>query len=76
MPLTNAMFEMLLFLLTFGVATYLSHFRRKPWALRSIRNLLANFAVTIALVLASAVAAIYSGETNLRMLQAESSKGG
>jgi len=71
MPLTNAMFEMLLFLLTFGVATYLSHFRRKPWALRSIRNLLANFAVTIALVLASAVAAIYSGETNLRMLQVD-----
>ena len=71
MPLTNAMFEMLLFLLTFGLATYLSHFRRKPWALRSIRNLLANFAVTIALVVASAVAAIYSNETNLRMLQVD-----
>ena len=69
MPLVSAMFEMLLFLYTFGLATWLSQFRRKPWSLRFVRNFLANFAVTIALVTASALAAIYSEETNLRMLQ-------
>ncbi|CAE7715088.1 Slc4a8 [Symbiodinium pilosum] len=68
MTLAAAMFEMLLFLYTFGLATYLSHFRRTPWLLRSLRNLMANFAVTIALVTASALAAIYASDTNLRML--------
>lgn len=71
MPLVSAMFEMLLFLYTFGLATWLSQFRRKPWSLRFVRNFLANFAVTIALVTASALAAIYSEETNLRMLQVD-----
>eukprot|EP00439_Symbiodinium_sp_Y106_P023339 s738_g2.t2 len=65
------MFEMLLFLYTFGLATWLSQFRRKPWSLRFVRNFLANFAVTIALITASAFAAIYSEETNLRMLQVD-----
>eukprot|EP00913_Durusdinium_trenchii_P019485 g18317.t1 len=68
MPLVNAMFEALLFLYTFGpfslrvrvgLASYLSHFRRTPWLLRPLRNLFANFAVTISL------------ETNLRMLNVE-----
>ncbi|CAE7529263.1 SLC4A4 [Symbiodinium necroappetens] len=71
MPLVSAMFEALLFLYTFGLATWLSGFRRKPWSLRFIRNLGANFAVTIALVTASAWAALYSNETNLRMLQVD-----
>jgi len=71
MPLVSAMFEMLLFLYTFGLATWLSQFRRKPWSLRFVRNFLANFAVTIALITASAFAAIYSEETNLRMLQVD-----
>ncbi|CAJ1393605.1 unnamed protein product [Effrenium voratum] len=68
MSLTNAMFEALLFLYTFGLASYLSHFRRTPWLLRPIRNLMANFAVTIALLTASALAALYSSDTSLRML--------
>ena len=68
MTLTNAMFEALLFGYTFGLATYLSHFRRTPWLLRPIRTLMANFAVTIALVTASALAALYSSDTSLRML--------
>ncbi|CAK9046092.1 unnamed protein product, partial [Durusdinium trenchii] len=71
MPLVNAMFEALLFLYTFGLASYLSHFRRTPWLLRPLRNLFANFAVTISLVTASALAAIYKTETNLRMLNVE-----
>jgi len=71
MPLVSAMFEALLFLYTFGLATWLSAFRRKPWSLRFIRNFAANFAVTIALVTASAWAALYSSETNLRMLQVD-----
>ncbi|CAE7211681.1 Slc4a1, partial [Symbiodinium sp. CCMP2456] len=71
MPLVSAMFEMLLFIYTFGLATWLSQFRRKPWSLRFVRNFLANFAVTIALVTASALAAIYSDDTNLRMLQVD-----
>ena len=71
MSLTSAMFEALLFMYTFGLATYLSHFRRTPWLLRPIRNLMANFAVTISLVTASALAAIYSSDTNLRMLSVD-----
>ncbi|CAE7741489.1 SLC4A4 [Symbiodinium sp. CCMP2456] len=71
MPLVSAMFEALLFLYTFGLSTWLSAFRRKPWSLRFIRNFAANFAVTIALVTASAWAALYSSETNLRMLQVD-----
>ena len=63
--------EALLFMYTFGLATYLSHFRRTPWLLRPIRNLMANFAVTISLVTASALAAIYSSDTNLRMLSVD-----
>ena len=63
--------EALLFIYTFGLATYLSHFRRTPWMLRPIRNLMANFAVTISLVTASALAAIYSSDTNLRMLSVD-----
>ena len=71
MTLTSAMFEALLFIYTFGLATYLSHFRRTPWMLRPIRNLMANFSVTISLVTASALAAIYSSDTNLRMLSVD-----
>mmetsp|Transcript_49253 Transcript_49253/g.88570 ORF Transcript_49253/g.88570 Transcript_49253/m.88570 type:complete len:582 (+) Transcript_49253:99-1844(+) len=71
MSLTNAMFEALLFVYTFGAATKLSHFRRTPWMLRSIRNLMANFSVTIALVTASALGAIYASDTGLRTLQVE-----
>ena len=63
--------QALLFIYTFGLATYLSHFRRTPWMLRPIRNLMANFAVTIALVTASALAALYSSDTNLRMLSVD-----
>ncbi|CAE6924499.1 Slc4a1, partial [Symbiodinium sp. KB8] len=70
-PLRSAMFETLLFVITFGGASYLSYFRRTPWTVRSIRNLVANFAVTITLVIASAVGAIYTTETNLRMLEVE-----
>jgi len=33
--------------LTFSTATYLSHFRRTPWMLRPIRNLLANFSADL-----------------------------
>jgi len=69
MALVNCFFEALLFILTFSTATYLSHFRRTPWMLRPIRNLLANFSVTIALVLASALAAIYASDVQLRMLE-------
>ncbi|CAE7472777.1 SLC4A1 [Symbiodinium natans] len=68
MSLNAAMFETLLFVYTFGLASYLSYFRRTPWLIRALRNLMANFAVTIALVSASALAAIYSSDTNLRML--------
>ena len=71
MPLQNCMFEALLFIYTFGLATYLSHFRRTPWMLRPLRNLLANFSVTIALVTASALAAIYASDVNLRMLEVD-----
>ncbi|CAK9090980.1 Electrogenic sodium bicarbonate cotransporter 1 (Sodium bicarbonate cotransporter) (Na(+)/HCO3(-) cotransporter) (Solute carrier family 4 member 4) (kNBC1) [Durusdinium trenchii] len=70
-PLPSAFFELLLFLYTFGVASYLSHFRRTPWLLRPVRNFFANFAVTFSLLTASALAAIYSTETNLRMLSVE-----
>lgn len=70
-PLRSAMFETLLFVITFGGASYLSYFRRTPWTVRSLRNLVANFAVTITLVIASAVGAIYTTETNLRMLEVE-----
>ena len=63
--------QALLFIYTFGLATYLSHFRRTPWMLRPLRNLLANFSVTISLVTASALAAIYSSDTNLRMLSVD-----
>jgi len=68
MALINAFFEGTLFFYTFGLATYLSHFRRTPWLMRSLRNLFANFAVTIALVSASALATFHSKETSLRML--------
>ena len=71
LALTNCMFETLLFLWTFGWATYLSSFRRTPWTFRAIRNFGANFAVTIALVSGSAMAAIYSNDTGLRMLQVD-----
>ncbi|CAE7233036.1 SLC4A1 [Symbiodinium pilosum] len=71
MALNSAMFEALLFIYTFGLATYLSHFRRTPWLLRSLRNLMANFSVTIALVTASLLAAIYSSDTSLRMLSVD-----
>eukprot|EP00439_Symbiodinium_sp_Y106_P009763 s6990_g1.t1 len=71
LTLTNCMFESLLFLWTFGWATYLSSFRRTPWTFRAIRNFGANFAVTIALVSGSAMAAIYSNDTGLRMLQVD-----
>ena len=71
MPLMSAMFEALLFLYTFGLATYLSHFRRTPWLLRPLRNFFGNFAVTISIITASALAAIYKTETNLRMLNVE-----
>jgi len=71
MDLTNCFFEALLFLYTFGLATYLSHMRRTPWLLRPLRNLFANFSVTIALVTASALAAIYASDVNLRMLKVE-----
>ncbi|CAE6945319.1 Slc4a1 [Symbiodinium sp. CCMP2592] len=70
-PLRSAMFETLLFVITFGGASYLSYFRRTPWTVRSLRNLVANFAVTITLVIASAIGAIYTTETNLRMLNVE-----
>ena len=66
-----ARIEALLFIYTFGLATYLSHFRRTPWLLRSLRNLMANFSVTIALVTASLLAAIYSSDTSLRMLSVD-----
>lgn len=69
MPLVNCMFEALLFIYTFGLATYLSHFRRTPWLLRPLRNLMANFSVTIALVSASALAAIYASDVKLNMLE-------
>ncbi|CAE7601286.1 Slc4a1 [Symbiodinium natans] len=62
-----AMFESLLFMYTFGLATYLSHFRRTHWLNRPIRNFLANSAVTIALVSASLLAAIYAN-LDIRML--------
>ena len=65
------MFEALLFIWTFGLATYLSSFRRSPWTFRFVRNFAANFAVTIALVSGSALAAIYSNDTGLRMLQVD-----
>ena len=39
--------------------------------LRPLRNLLANFSVTISLVTASALAAVYSSDTNLRMLSVD-----
>ena len=68
MPLTNCLLEALLFIYTFGLATYLSGMRRTPWLFRPLRTLLANFSVTIALVSASAFAAIWSSETSLRML--------
>ncbi|CAE7235260.1 SLC4A10 [Symbiodinium sp. CCMP2592] len=71
LTLTNCMFEALLFLWTFGLATYLSSFRRSPWTFRFVRNFAANFAVTIALVSGSALAAIYSNDTGLRMLQVD-----
>ncbi|CAE7772660.1 SLC4A4 [Symbiodinium sp. CCMP2592] len=71
LTLTNCMFESLLFLWTYGWATYLSSFRRTPWTFRAIRNFGANFAVTIALVSGSAMAAIYSNDTGLRMLQVD-----
>jgi len=71
LTLTNCMFEALLFIWTFGLATYLSSFRRSPWTFRFVRNFAANFAVTIALVSGSALAAIYSNDTGLRMLQVD-----
>ena len=71
MPLTNCFFEALLFFYTFGLATYLSGMRRTPWMLRPLRNLMANFSVTIALVSASALAAIYASDVSLRMLQVD-----
>eukprot|EP00438_Fugacium_kawagutii_P013650 Skav213123 [mRNA] locus=scaffold107:116200:123504:+ [translate_table: standard] len=71
MDLVNCMFEALLFFVTFGLAYYLSQFRRTPWLLRPLRNLMANFSVTIALVTASALAAIYSKKVNLRMLEVD-----
>ncbi|CAE7237392.1 Slc4a1, partial [Symbiodinium necroappetens] len=71
LTLTNSMFEALLFIWTFGLATYLSSFRRSPWTFRFVRNFAANFAVTIALVSGSALAAIYSNDTGLRMLQVD-----
>ena len=71
MPLTNCFFEALLFIYTFGLATYLSGMRRTPWMLRPLRNLLANFSVTIALISASALAAIYASDVSLRMLQVD-----
>ena len=71
LTITNCMFETLLFIWTFGWATYLSSFRRTPWTFRAIRNFGANFAVTIALVSGSAMAAIYSNDTGLRMLQVD-----
>ena len=71
MPLTNCLLEALLFIYTFGFATYLSGMRRTPWMLRPIRTLLANFSVTIALVSAAAFAAIWSSETDLRMLSVD-----
>ncbi|OLQ10609.1 Sodium-driven chloride bicarbonate exchanger [Symbiodinium microadriaticum] len=71
LTLTNCMFEALLFIWTFGLATYLSSFRRNPWTFRFVRNFAANFAVTIALVSGSALAAIYSNDTGLRMLQVD-----
>ena len=39
--------------------------------LRPLRNLLANFSVTIALISASALAAIYASDVSLRMLQVD-----
>ena len=71
MPLTNCLLEALLFIYTFGLATYLSGMRRTPWMLRPLRTLLANFSVTISLVSASAFAAIWSSETSLRMLSVD-----
>ena len=71
MPLRNCLLEALLFIYTFGLATYLSGMRRTPWLLRPLRTLLANFSVTIALVSASAFAAIWSSETSLRMLSVD-----
>ncbi|CAE7235191.1 SLC4A4 [Symbiodinium sp. CCMP2592] len=71
LTLTNCMFEALLFIWTFGLATYLSSFRRSPWTFRFVRNFAANFAVTIALVSGSALAAIYSNDTGLRMLEVD-----
>ena len=49
-----------------GTALYFSHFRRSPWLTRPIRNFLANFAVTIALVSASLLAA--GPKADIRML--------
>ncbi|CAE7490800.1 SLC4A4, partial [Symbiodinium sp. CCMP2456] len=44
---------------------------RLPWTFRFVRNFAANFAVTIALVSGSGLAAIYSNDTGLRMLQVD-----
>mgnify|MGYP002803878986 FL=1 len=71
MKLTNCFLEALLFLYTFVMATYLSHMRRTPWMMRPLRNLLANFSVTIALVSASALAAIWASDVSLRMLEVD-----
>ena len=71
MKLTNCFLEALLFLYTFVMATYLSHMRRTPWMMRPLRNLLANFSVTLALVSASALAAIWASDVSLRMLEVD-----
>eukprot|EP00439_Symbiodinium_sp_Y106_P084158 s176_g25.t1 len=66
LSLDGAVFEALLFAYTVGTALYFSHFRRSPWLTRPIRNFLANFAVTIALVSASLLAA--GPKADIRML--------
>eukprot|EP00434_Breviolum_minutum_P041859 symbB.v1.2.037242.t1/scaffold5443.1/size27125/4 len=71
MTLVNCFLEALLFILTFTMATALSGMRRTPWMMRPIRNLVANFAVTIALVAASALAAIWASDVSLRMLEVD-----